>query len=864
VGGLATLLAATGIAGAAEQTVLGTAFTVKNPTGANEKRVVVGVAKEKGGGVTLEGDPTLSGVAGGAILDVFADGTNPSEQRFVLPQGLDFFGKPFWKATSTGYTYKDPKGIQGPVKMAQLKATPSGLFQVKIIVQGRNGPVDVVPPNLGTSGCFALHISQNGSGDRYSAEFATGVVKNSGSKLFKVTKPTAEGICPQPTPSSTTSSTFGPTTTSSSTVTSDTTTSTSTSTTTSISTSTIVTTTSTTTSTIGGGVDTSSPVISTSACLTNGTGAQAAIEVTLFDGMSAPLPGATVVMSTTAGTLGAVQSSGNVYWATLTAPASGTSAQVTVTANGQQLLTQPTITLAAPLTDTTGGAGGCTQDGNLRVRVVDELGLPIMGASVLVGQSELLNTYVTTFGSPADGATSATTDVSGYAVFRDFGTTLSGPVTVTAGATSRQYVTIADANASDVVLPLKPIVASVPTGTLAGSVSGIASSSNVRVGVVLGDVTLDALASFDLTSLLADSTCYSSSVGNFPIPNNVYIPNQTILLFVNLSEKTYVSAPLPFGQRRVITLGGNIPVAALTGGNIAGAISQLSFTNITGQTFNINAPGPTPNTPTVSTFGSTTACTATGAPATDAFCIAAMDWDGNTTPTHTVGEGPLGVFSFRAGTATAGNVNLTGVNFKAKTAGAPNPFTAVGHMGATVSLHLDQTVAPPATANGISVILKRDFPSDTLPSTFAYGAMYPIRSHTQTGRTLTLDVPAGLGTAQYVRHSLTQVISTAYTACAANDSTRTTANPLWDVYAPVASASVTLPTLPASFPRATLGGNLPGLIDPTATAEDDEISWTSITIREGLNGTFSYDQLRLSGFRKFGTNFTTNTAEYLP
>jgi hypothetical protein len=869
-GGLAAVLATAGGAVAAEQTVLGTAFTVKNPTGANDKRGVIGVAKEKGSSNTLVGDPTLNGIAGGAVLDVSADGGTSTQQTFVLPQGLDLSGKPFWKTLgTTGYIYKDSKGANGPVKMAQLKATTSGVFQLKIVIGGKYGPVDVVPPDPGTTGCFAIQLSQDGSGDRYSAEFGpTSIVKNSGPKLFKATKPTAEGVCPLPAPTttSTSTSTTAPAPTSTSTSTSSTTTDTIPVTTSSTSTSTsTVTTTSTTTSTVGGPApDPSSPVASTSACLTNDTGAQAAIQVTLFDTMAAPLPGATVVMNTTAGTLSAVQSSGNLYWATLTAPASGVSATVSVTANGTPLTTTPTITLASPLTDTTGGAGGCAQDGNLRVRVVNDLGLPIMGASVLVGDSELLNQYVTTFNSSADGATSATTDVSGYATFRDFGATLSGPVTVTAGAASRQYVTIASANASDVVLPLKPIVPSVSTGTLTGNVSGISSSSNVEVGVVLGDVTLDTLASFNLTALLADNACYMSPVGNFNVPNNVYIPAQTVII-IGIPQKSYVSAALPFGQRRIITLGGNVPVGALTGGGgIAAALTQLTFTNITANTQTISTPGPTALNPTVSSYGSTTACTATGAPGTDAFCIAAMDWDGNTTPTHTVGEGPLGVFSFKAGAATGGNVNLTAVNYKSKTAGAPNPFTAVGHMGATVSLFLDQTTAPPATGRGVSVILKRDFPSDTLPSTFAYGAMYPIRAHSQTGRTLTLDVPAGLGTAQYVKHSLSQVISVVYSGCAANDSTRTTSNPLWDVYTPVGSASVTLPTLPASFPRATLSGNLPGLIDPTATAEDDEISWTATTIREGLNGSFSYDQLRMTGFRKYGTNFTTNSADFVP
>ena len=70
--------------------------------------------------------------------------------------------------------------------------------------------------------------------------------------------------------------------------------------------------------------------------------------------------------------------------------------------------------------------------------------------------------------------------------------------------------------------------------------------------------------------------------------------------------------------------------------------------------------------------------------------------------------------------------------------------------------------------------------------------------------------------------------------------------------------------MPASFPRATLGGNLPGLIDPTATVEDDKVIWSSTTVREGLNGAFDYDALRLSGFQKYGTQFTTNSGDYLP
>src|SRR5262249_35689540 len=151
---------------------------------------------------------------------------------------------------------------------------------------------------------------------------------------------------------------------------------------------------------------------------------------------------------------------------------------------------------------------------------------------VLVGPSEQTNVLVGTFGAPADGATTAVTDAQGYAVFRDFGNTLAGPVTVTAGAANRRYLTLTAIAASAVALPLAPIVPTVTTGTLSGDVTGISSSSNVEVGVVLGDVTLDTLASFNLNSLLADSACYNggSLVGNVAVPNNVFIPSQTVII----------------------------------------------------------------------------------------------------------------------------------------------------------------------------------------------------------------------------------------------------------------------------------------------------------------------------------------------
>src|SRR5205085_2059370 len=144
-------------------------------------------------------------------------------------------------------------------------------------------------------------------------------------------------------------------------------------------------------------------------------------------------------------------------------------------------------------------------------------------------------------------------------------------------------------------LPLAPIVPTVQTGTLSGDVNGISSSSNVKLGVVLGDVSLKTLASFNLNALLADNVCYNGGalVGNVNVPNNVFIPSQTLDLLVSIPKKSYPSAPLDYGTRHVVALGGNTPVSALTGGGgVAAALGQLTFTNITALTVNVTTPGP--------------------------------------------------------------------------------------------------------------------------------------------------------------------------------------------------------------------------------------------------------------------------------
>jgi hypothetical protein len=172
---------------AADQTVLGNKFLLKNPPTSTGRKIVV-KAKETATDNTLVGDPATNG----AFLIIRADGATPGSQTFTLKGGTSpMTGKPFWAGTTAkGFTYKDPKHENGPVKVAQIKRTAGGTFTVKAVVGG--GAITVFPPNAGTSACALLQIV---AGDSYSVSFATGAVVNKGATQFSVSKPTSQGSC---------------------------------------------------------------------------------------------------------------------------------------------------------------------------------------------------------------------------------------------------------------------------------------------------------------------------------------------------------------------------------------------------------------------------------------------------------------------------------------------------------------------------------------------------------------------------------------------------------------------------------------------------------------------------------------------
>jgi predicted esterase len=190
------------VARAADQTVLGRSLTVKDPS-TPDKRVVVVKARETPTDDTLVGDP----VANGATVTITLDGSTPSADTFALPAGTSLItGKPFWSGDVTkGFTYRDPKGENGPVKSARIERRGTS-FQIGVAAYGKLAAVALVPPGLGT-GCVLLTI---GMGDSYSVRFANGT-STATPILFKMSKPVGEGSC-VPTTTTTSSTTTTSTT----------------------------------------------------------------------------------------------------------------------------------------------------------------------------------------------------------------------------------------------------------------------------------------------------------------------------------------------------------------------------------------------------------------------------------------------------------------------------------------------------------------------------------------------------------------------------------------------------------------------------------------------------------------------------
>ena len=161
---------------AAQQTVAGKLFLVKNPKADDPgKRKILYLAKEAPSDNTVVGDPVVDGASLRVTLD-------SQTQCFSMPATG-------WRTLhGIGYRYQDPTGSLGPVKTAFIKRNGKGVFLNKVVIKAKfgTGPqphITVVPPNPGVEGDTNFHL---GTGDQYCASFPASPLSPNNDKTYRV------------------------------------------------------------------------------------------------------------------------------------------------------------------------------------------------------------------------------------------------------------------------------------------------------------------------------------------------------------------------------------------------------------------------------------------------------------------------------------------------------------------------------------------------------------------------------------------------------------------------------------------------------------------------------------------------------
>jgi hypothetical protein len=245
------------------------------------------------------------------------------------------------------------------------------------------------------------------------------------------------------------------------------------------------------------------------------------------------------------------------------------------------------------------------------------------------------------------------------------------------------------------------------------------------------------------------------------------------------------------------------------------------------------------------------------------FCVAGADYDSGAFPQMTTGEGRLFVIGLDSGIAVAppGSLNLA-VTSIADT----GAFAGIEYLGGAIAFWDEANPnAEPGTEKGSTVVFDRSNASfDGSGGAMTFDDFFPIRLLARAGRDFALAALPGAPhpVAHYTRTEVEQLVTETYTACLPSDAVRERRRRYWTVIGPGSHDGFTLPTPPATWPRAALGGDLAGLVDTSATPEDDLLVWTNTTFHEGLHPAFDYDRIRLFTFRSFVTHASTNEVAY--
>jgi len=151
-------------------------LSVKNPSDPTSRRITYKAKSFPHTFASYIGDPRFAG----ATLNLKLDSQT---QCFHMPSSG-------WKLSGSSLRYVDSSGAYGPVTAAEIRHNSHGGAQNKVVINGRNGAVNIVPP--GSVGYGNFHVAAGGS---FCTTTAGGTVKPNDARQFKAKNSGAPALC---------------------------------------------------------------------------------------------------------------------------------------------------------------------------------------------------------------------------------------------------------------------------------------------------------------------------------------------------------------------------------------------------------------------------------------------------------------------------------------------------------------------------------------------------------------------------------------------------------------------------------------------------------------------------------------------
>lgn len=183
---------------AAESGVPTKLLLVKDPPSGPGARKIVWKVKHRDADdeISIVGDPIANGATLRIVMSVSAHCSNPpcdtggGDQCVVMPASG-------WSPISSiGFKYRDPSFANGPVKVASIKKTPSGIVLVKAVIEGAGIAIDLEDE----IGYYGLNLTLGG-GDSYYTASGGATPKPNDEKTFKVVNEDGYADAPACSPS---------------------------------------------------------------------------------------------------------------------------------------------------------------------------------------------------------------------------------------------------------------------------------------------------------------------------------------------------------------------------------------------------------------------------------------------------------------------------------------------------------------------------------------------------------------------------------------------------------------------------------------------------------------------------------------